>query len=82
MLKKIGIALVTFAMLAGNPLSAFAERQEKPLWEIIADSFKDFKIREQDKLRGGKKVDSFQNVADHINKGSDAAKNKSLRGSK
>ncbi|MFH1594507.1 MAG: hypothetical protein ABID09_07410 [Candidatus Omnitrophota bacterium] len=79
MVKKTGIALVASVLIIGSSVTAMAAENEKPLWEIIADSFKEYKVREQDKLRGSKEVNTFQNMATGIKDGAKTSKDKSLR---
>jgi len=85
MTKRIATVLFVLAFIIGCSLPAVAAEKtaagkEKPLWEIISDSFKDFKVREQDKIKGVKKISIFQELGDGIKGGSDNAKNQSLRG--
>ena len=85
MAKKITGILIIIAFAMGCSLPAVAAEEaktdkEKPLWVIIADSFKDFKIREQDKIKGVKKIAVFQDMSDSIKSGAKSAKNQSLRG--
>jgi len=85
MMKRMTTSLLVLAFIVGCSIPAVAAQKaataskEKPLWEIITDSFKDFKVREQDKIKGCKKVNVFQNISDGIKGGSNSAKNKSLR---
>ena len=52
---------------------------EKSLPQIVADSFKDFKVRPQDKMKPVKEINVFQNMSDGIKKGAAEAKGGSLR---
>lgn len=84
MMKRMITGLLALAFILGCSIPAVAAekaaaRKEKPLWEIISDSFKDFKVREQDKVKGVKKINIFQELGDGIKGGSDNAKNQSLR---
>jgi len=81
MTKKIVFLLVALTMIAGITFSALAA-DEKSLWTIIADSFKDFKIREQDKIRSDQNPNWFQDMSDGIKDGSKKAKELSLRDKK
>ena len=87
MSKKVAVLLlvvlcVTFAV---PYIAAAADKKqksdEKPIWTIIGDSFKDFKVREQDKLRPTK-LNVFQDMSDSLHKGSTAAREQSLRDKK
>ena len=81
MVKKIGTLLAALAIVASGSIAVYAaERSEKPLWGIIADSFKDFKVLRR--LKTDKKVSIFQSMHDGIKEGSEKARNKSLRGGK
>ena len=85
MIRKIAVLLlVLFVTTCITPYLVAAEREktskEKPLWEIIADSFAEFKVREQDKLKTSSEVSIFQEISDAIKKGTSSAKNQSLRG--
>ena len=84
MVGKVVALLLAFALITGSivPPVFAAEQKERSLWKIIADSFKDFKIREQDKLKPVKKVGIFQEMSDGIEEGEKKARPKSLRGGK
>ena len=83
-MRKIAAFTLTL-LFAISVLSQFAlaggqeDTKEKPLWIIISDSFKDFKVSEQDKMRPVAKVSIFQSMSDGIKEGSAKAKDLSLR---
>ena len=83
--RKFVNIIIFLVIIAGYSIPAIAaeksgQKEEKPLWGIIADSFKDFKIREQDKIKGLDNVNIFQEISDGIKSSSDKAKDQSLRG--
>ncbi|MBL7155633.1 MAG: hypothetical protein ISS90_00645 [Candidatus Omnitrophica bacterium] len=92
MARRIATMVIALLVIAAFALPAVAaqksmqksaqtsqQTEEKPLWTIIADSFKDFKMRDQDKLRGGDKITVFQDASDGIKSGTKSAKEESLR---
>jgi hypothetical protein len=70
----VAMAFCVTAFAADKPASS-----EKSLPEIVGDSFKTFKIREQDKIKTSKTVTNFQSVSDSLKEGVVKAKNHSKR---
>ena len=86
-MKRI-VALTVIVLFAIGSVAAFAgttgtpKARESNLFKIIADSFKDFKIRDEDKVRPVEKITCFQDIYDGIEQGSANAKSGTLRAPK
>ena len=88
-MKRI-VALTVIVLFAIGSVAAFAaqgtagtqKRGEENLFKIIADSFKDFKIRDEDKVKPVEKITCFQDIYDGIEQGSANAKCGTLRAPK
>jgi uncharacterized protein YxeA len=81
-MKKVLSIIVALAFVLGA-VPVFAQEsgaeKEKNLVQQVGDSLKDFKIREQDKIKTAKKITLFQSMSDTLKKGSSNAKNLSKR---
>lgn len=80
---KKAIALIVIVMFSLSVIPSFAAEKSKAgnpnLIQSVGDSIKDFKVREQDKVKTAKNVPIFQNMSNYIKEGSKKAKGLSKR---
>ncbi|MDD5438790.1 MAG: hypothetical protein PHS37_01215 [Candidatus Omnitrophica bacterium] len=81
-MKKF-VCLMVAVMFVIGLMPAFAAEGAKyqgdNLVKSVGDSLKDFKVRDQDKIKTAKTVPGFQNISNGIKDGAAKAKGLSLR---